>query len=98
MTVNWHNSTLLTAFALVSVLVSQPADAATFRCGKVFVTFEGKTGDHIGIFTIRKAEISYVATSTNMGFSGLRYRLPNGELQTVNIDQATHDRLIVCLN
>ena len=84
--------------ALASALVSQPLDAATFHCGKTFVTFQAKHGDVVGIFTVRKEAIIHVLTNTNRDVSSLRIRSPDGEAEIIPIDEATHDRLIECLD
>ena len=81
-----------------SLLASPPVAAATFHCGKTFVTFEGKQGGISGIITVRKDAIIHVLTSTNGDVSSLRIRNADGDTEAIAIDEATHDRLVECLD
>lgn len=91
MTANWKNRMLFLAAKFAAALARPPVVAVTFKCGKAFVTFQGEEREHNGIFTARQAAITQVLTSTSGGFSGVGYRLPDGEIERVNIDRATHN-------
>lgn len=96
MMANWRHWKMF-AVAFAVLILSPPVDAATFNCGKVFVTFTGKKDGHPTTLTVRRAAVARIDGVGKE--SALILRLPGGStFEAIVISEDTHTRLIACLN